>query len=492
MAELYKSASFGVEEDDSGPDDLPGLGALSPGQLTELGFDQLDAALLFLGGALKAAGVKEITTADGRELLRKAQSVEALRDAIKDLHVELMVGLTAADFRLGKAYRLGRSLADTCQLPDDQDSFEYAFGPRVNDLKDSLADLASALPAHAGQAVAISLATWERWAAQPMLEGRDLDWDTDWPRVRAPLHRQGELWRALLSDEKRGSDMLKTVAYVAAAEGMLARAGGLAWRFLKRFAIPAVGVVLLLALGIVALVLGHSTVLKIAGSISAAAGALGITLKGTTVTLGAVTTDIESRLWGAELDRAIAIEITTGPQGWGADPAAVADALPATGETPPVADDLTVLRDFRRAVRENRLTAGGLFRLGRSPVASDFLHPYVKFILGHEISAPTTVDGRDAVLRWLAQDQRPRDIVGAEPIAVADAGGGRFATAQQPADGVTGQRTSDTGRVWTVRYGLIVRWQYLYTYDQARQTAGLPKRQAESEGGGTAGLESSV
>jgi hypothetical protein len=38
---------------------------------------------------------------------------EAIRRAILDLHIALLVDLTAADYRLGKAYGLGRALADT-------------------------------------------------------------------------------------------------------------------------------------------------------------------------------------------------------------------------------------------------------------------------------------------------------------------------------------------------------------------------------------------
>jgi hypothetical protein len=77
------------------------------------------------------------------------------------------------------------------------------------------------------------------------------------------------------------------------------------------------------------------------GAIAAAAGVLGITGAGIRARLGGVATRLQSRLWGAELDFAIADAILTGPEGWGASVKDV--AVPASGAAPRVAANPEVL-----------------------------------------------------------------------------------------------------------------------------------------------------
>ena len=48
---------------------------------------------------------------------------------VLNLHRELLSTLTAADYRLGTAYGLGRALADTCRSPTDQASLAAEFAP---------------------------------------------------------------------------------------------------------------------------------------------------------------------------------------------------------------------------------------------------------------------------------------------------------------------------------------------------------------------------
>lgn len=108
MAHLYASPLRGSGEP-SLEDDLPGLSALPPGQLVNLGLDQVDAALKVLGPYLEPSGLTLPATAALRRLLggKDHAALEDLRRAILDLHVELLTTLTAGDFRRGKAVRLG-------------------------------------------------------------------------------------------------------------------------------------------------------------------------------------------------------------------------------------------------------------------------------------------------------------------------------------------------------------------------------------------------
>jgi hypothetical protein len=95
-----------------------------------------------------------------------------LQTAVAELHRHLLVTLTAADFRLGKAYGLGRALAETILLPNARDpqTFQQVFARhRLANLLGWLADLKSAFPVHAAEAVRGSLQTWAAWSDAPTL-----------------------------------------------------------------------------------------------------------------------------------------------------------------------------------------------------------------------------------------------------------------------------------------------------------------------------------
>jgi hypothetical protein len=101
----------------------------------------------------------------------------ALQTAILGLHVDLLVGLTAADFRLGKAYGLGRALADTCAPSHGQSVDELRKSVRSHldphralVLVGWLDDLKTVLPDHAGQSVSDSLQRWIRWGEEAGLD----------------------------------------------------------------------------------------------------------------------------------------------------------------------------------------------------------------------------------------------------------------------------------------------------------------------------------
>src|SRR4029453_13512495 len=82
------------------------------------------------------------------------------------------MALTAADFRLGKAYGLGRALAQTALLPDAKhpETFQQTFARfRLDNLLGWLADLRSAFPPHAAEAVSGSLQAWAAWSDAPTL-----------------------------------------------------------------------------------------------------------------------------------------------------------------------------------------------------------------------------------------------------------------------------------------------------------------------------------
>ena len=133
---------------------------------------------------MERAGVALPDVASLRTELAAATDAAARREVIRRLHFELGAVLGAADFRLGKAYGLGRAIADTCRNPASAEELRRELGDaRVATLVSWLDDLASAFPPHAGHAVRQSLRAWHVWAAD---EARPIDAAT-WPLLR----RQG-------------------------------------------------------------------------------------------------------------------------------------------------------------------------------------------------------------------------------------------------------------------------------------------------------------
>lgn len=170
--------------------------------------DEIEAGLFKLRSELAAANVRPVALDTVRGALKlDVQPAMTLHDAAADLNCQILRALTAADFRIGKAYRLGVALASTTLSPESDGELDRSFGTRAIEIRTALADLASVMRPHASRAVALSLRTWESWAADPELDGKPLASD-DWAAVRCALRRQGQLWRALLSGEKDGIDML--------------------------------------------------------------------------------------------------------------------------------------------------------------------------------------------------------------------------------------------------------------------------------------------
>lgn len=460
IVSLFRKASFGDggEEEHGG---LPRLGALSERQRTALAADLIEASLRKLGDELAVANPVEQA---GVKRLRRAVEADPvdpreLREAVEELHVDVLFTLTAADLRLGRAYGLGQALADTCLQPEDRPSFDLAFGTRLIRVKDWLADLASSFPPHASRAVVLSLRAWEAWAADPKLDGEPLAWETHGAGVREALRRQGEVWRDLLAYDKRGEDMLDTNHYLRAANSLVAVMASTVWRFLRPLRVPLAVAILLLGGGI-ALLLLTGAVGQVLGVIAVAAGAAGITGAGIRARLGKVAMQLQSRLWGAELDLAIAGAVLIGPAGWGASIAEI--AVPATGAAPKVAANLEVLRELRRAVAERRNRA-----------IRGLLAPDVVFDAGGEVQR-----GRDAVAEWLLRTpEAPR--IASPPRRVVAVGPGFLVThLAQGAD------------VWRVQEGRVRWWRRCGDGDAAHAAAqaaeaGLPiHSDATGAGGG--------
>lgn len=239
------------------------------------------------------------------------RSRDATLDAVFTLHCRLLEALTVADFRLGKAYGLGRAMAETALRPADaatddkkQQQFHRMLAAgRLTTIKDWLVDLKTLLPDHTAYAVSRSLHDWQEWAGSNRTAG-------DWEAARSAIRVQGRIWRELLTGEKAARDMLGLSDYLAAGRRA---AMYVVTRFWWVIAIAA-----LLTAGVIYAGSQLHTLpllVRVAGGIAWLVGAAGIWLRGAGAVLGPGLTHAEGWLWQTELDGAVAVAATWLPPG---------------------------------------------------------------------------------------------------------------------------------------------------------------------------------
>jgi hypothetical protein len=307
MAELYRPAGRRLQAPAS-REDLPGLNRLGDDERAWIALSQVEAALQKLSDAVKGAGLELPETAPIKDALTRPPDWSGRAGVIKAFHVKVLSTLTAADFRLGKAYGVGRSFADTCRSPVSARTLMAEFKPhRIAKLRASLDDLATALPPHAGHSVGESL---DEWVKRLYPQGKSDEAAA--LEALAGLGRQGQLWRALLSGEKAGKDMLHTENYLEAANSMLKEGTGVAAKIGKRLWWVFLIALVLLGVGIWLLIESESAASIVAGAGTILAS-LGLTWRSVGTAAGGLAPKLEQHLWGAELDRAIAGAITMLP-----------------------------------------------------------------------------------------------------------------------------------------------------------------------------------
>ncbi len=333
MAELYHAPS------DANPpatvaSDLPGVGSLDTEEKQRLRVAQLVHGLALIASATEN---EELTSL--HEQVREDVEKGRMPGDLRLLHVELLSALTVADFKLGKAYSLGRALREISREGQSTEELEHHLGDKhLTKLIAWCADLKSALPDHAGQAVANSLRRWQSW-------GRQRPWSSGIGPVdfNRRLDRQGERWRAILTAEKKALDLLTVGTYIDAGEQLLADASNLAVGFLRKFWVPALAAAVLVLGGLAAIFfVGGDAVI---GGLASILTGLGISWRTAGQTLAKVGEQLSKPLWQAELDTAITVAVT--------DP-----IVPHTSAAPPSADQpvpvkgATDPRTTRKAARE--------------------------------------------------------------------------------------------------------------------------------------------
>jgi hypothetical protein len=369
---------------------LPGLSKLTSYDQQRLGLDEVDFVLDQVTSRFGKAPADSLQlTVDVRSKLdatiQARDGAAARRDeyrkALGDLHVNLLVTLTAADSCYGKAYGLGRALADTTRPDQTPGQLTSTFAKyRIGQLYVWLDDLASVLPPHAARAVAQSMAWWQhavtaagdgsrlsvsslpasylpagylasstspqtRWRQATAALGRRsaMTAQTEPPAadsLAAAVVRQGAVWLAVLDGDKLCTDLLTSQDYLRAGERLARHYADLVGRTLR--AMPWLLLLLLLVLIAVVLVLVFipgSAVARTATAVVAIAGTFSGAWKVVRTRVGPIAAQLEKPLWGAELNTATAEAVTVPPLGAPRDPEwesafAAADAGRATPSTP--------------------------------------------------------------------------------------------------------------------------------------------------------------
>ena len=429
---------------------MPGLDGLSERDRAKLRIDELASMLHKLFAYFNSSGVEAPRVTALRTAVASGQ-LEGLRGGIEDAHVELVCALTAADGRLGKAYRLGRELYLTCFTPEDRDSFDHAFGPRLVAIKDWLSDLSSTFPQHSSRAVVISLRTWEAWAGAPTIGGEPLDWKQHGAAVRDSLRQQGRRWRALLSGDKEGRDMLETSDYVRAAQQMVGQATGTTYRFMARLALPLSVIVAMIVGGVILVVFGGTDKVMKLGAALTTIGGLGGLGAGLRARLGRAAQQLEAGLWGAELDAAVAEAITIGPPGWNER---VCDhRVHPAGDLAKAGLNINTLNHFRKVAGDPHVSKRSRRELLK------LLAPDAEIVLPHDEKKT----GREAVADWLARAEY-RYRMGLKTVSVV--------SGREPGCLVT-YLEHGLADVWRVREGLVRSWRPFESRADAREKAGL-------------------
>ena len=293
---------------------LPGLSRLTAAQYRQLRCEQIQAGLHRLQPALDAAGATDGLSDQAHAVLGGRSDLEA---DIRRLHAGLLIALTAADPVVGKAYGLGRAVADLSlrpAAPNGDDLLPHMQVGRLTTIRNWLCDLQTALPDHAARAVLGTLDQWHAWRRRPTI-GRRPATAADHNAALDALRAQAKVWRSLLTGERKAVDLLDADNYIEAGNALIARYRRLGLGFLRRY-LPYLVAVLVAAGAAISIAVKYSEGTPRAISIVTAVGAaLGITGKTATAAVGRAASGLRDSLWGAELDVAIGLAATRLPHG---------------------------------------------------------------------------------------------------------------------------------------------------------------------------------
>jgi hypothetical protein len=373
---LYRARLHPIRPAANLPDRLPGVGDLDKVRRAQIDLDRMSTALADIASALHwATGrapdfgpVKQALdafldpapaapatrtarkTASAATATPPAAPIAVFQQAVLTAHQSLLVVLNGNLTPYGKAYGLGRALADTVRPAQSVADLQESFAPyRLGQLQKHLDDLASLLPEHASKSVIQSLTWWrdvvylsddsdEGARRRTLVGSRRSDAPGLRHRLRPntaikagltqgnlesladPLIRQGDLWRLILSGEKKALDLLTPDDYLAAARRALADGRRLATRAI--LAEPLATLLVVVMLSVVGAAVGI-TVYESSASGGGRLAAYLVTIGGYIAVLGRALLPrlrtagaaAEKPLWGAAVDFIAAEAVSVPPVG---------------------------------------------------------------------------------------------------------------------------------------------------------------------------------
>lgn len=298
------------------PPHLPGLGEMSA-------YEKACALAAHVDADIAAWEMALGVTIPGADSVRAALAVvghqrDDVRGAVFDLYVQIRDWLAGSDVAAATGFGLGRMLADAALLPTSEEPQilgERFEKHRLANAYAWLDDLDARLPAQSAAAVRASLRAWEHWVSGARRPDDTIDpAKVDDVAIRA-LHRQGEMWRRLLTGEQAAEQLLDARAYVGAAASLLANARRIALHYLWKWSWAVLSALTLFAAAIwAAVTYAPAGTTRLTAVLFSAAGFLGVSWAGVRATLGRALRQAESALWKAEVLSAIGRAATIFPK----------------------------------------------------------------------------------------------------------------------------------------------------------------------------------
>jgi hypothetical protein len=231
------------------------------------------------------------SSADAATVADKLTAGSAAQEEALVWQPKLAAALVGADIRFAKAYGVGRHIN---ALANGEATLKPST-PLVNETISALDDLSTALPPHAARGVANSIRRWQASTINP---------------PDGTLASQCELWRVILTGEKKATELLEPENYLDAGERLAVKLRATATSVLKQYLVWVVLIGVLFVAGICALIFAPKHPGTTAAGLSGVLAALGLTWKGIGGTLGKLAAKLETPLWGAEVDGAVTDAVT--------------------------------------------------------------------------------------------------------------------------------------------------------------------------------------
>jgi hypothetical protein len=237
---------------------------------------------------------------------------------VRALDEKLLEALTAAGFRLEKAYSIGRGLYPIAAQRTLEDLREVGVdGQLFSVVAGWLRDMKTSFATCAADTVVVTLLQWQdlavnsaKPAASPGGGGAAVPAVQNFnPKL---LQRQGEIWRSLLSGEKAATDYLNLGDYVSAGQHLIQHYAQLARTVVVRWWVwLGAAVVISLAVTVLAILFNQGS--AVIGVGAAVLGLLGVTSATVTGAVRQALQLLQQPLWEAEITDAMIVSTSLAP-----------------------------------------------------------------------------------------------------------------------------------------------------------------------------------